>query len=198
MTTATRRSAGSASDDLKRLGCELRSRSGHACDVSAGPGKTADQAGFHGRTCDDHNRGCASGSHRRLCRRRLDREDSVHLCAYEFFRLSRQRVQVSVGRTKFQLDVLPGNITCAAETLCEVAPIRLRIGKNRDGDRRDARPLSVRRNRPRRRHAAEQRDELAALHSITSSARARMIEGISIPRDFAVFRLTANSTLTDC
>jgi hypothetical protein len=35
-------------------------------------------------------------------------------------------------------------------------------------------------------------------HSITSSARARIVEGISIPRDFAVLRLTANSTLTDC
>jgi hypothetical protein len=35
------------------------------------------------------------------------------------------------------------------------------------------------RNRPRRRRAAEQRDELAALHSITSSARARAANSVA-------------------
>ena len=41
--------------------------------------------------------------------------------------------------------------------------------------------LRARRKRPRRRHATEQRDELASFHSITSSARASRIGGTSRP-----------------
>ena len=55
--------------------------------------------------------------------------------------------------------------------------------------------LRARRERPRRRRAAEQRDELAALHSITSSARASSIGGTSRPRAFAVLRLMTSSYL---
>ena len=43
--------------------------------------------------------------------------------------------------------------------------------------------------------AAEQRDELAARHSITSSARARTVAGRSRPSAFAVLRLTTSSYL---
>ena len=42
---------------------------------------------------------------------------------------------------------------------------------------------------------AEQRDELAALHSITSSARASTVGGTSRPSAFAVFRLITSSYL---
>src|SRR6516225_298899 len=48
--------------------------------------------------------------------------------------------------------------------------------------------LRARRKRPRS-HAAEQRDQLAALHSITSSARASNVGGTSRPSAFAVLRL---------
>src|SRR5262245_57235426 len=53
---------------------------------------------------------------------------------------------------------------------------------------------------PRRdRRAAEQRDELAALdHSITSSARASSVAGMSRPNDLAVRRLTINSNRVAC
>src|SRR5262249_52601796 len=54
--------------------------------------------------------------------------------------------------------------------------------------------LRLRRERPRRR-AAEQRDELAAFHSITSSARASSVGGISRPNALAVLRLMTNSYL---
>src|SRR5262249_46314537 len=57
---------------------------------------------------------------------------------------------------------------------------------------------SARRERPRRRRAAEQREELAALHSITSSASASNLSGISRPRALAVFRLTPSSNLVGC
>src|SRR5262249_8358851 len=46
--------------------------------------------------------------------------------------------------------------------------------------------LRPRRERPCDRRAAEQRDELAPPHSITSSARARSVGGSSMPSAFAV------------
>src|SRR5262249_32870789 len=46
--------------------------------------------------------------------------------------------------------------------------------------------------------AAEQRDELAALHSITSSARASSVAGTSRPNALAVLRLITNSNLVGC
>src|SRR5215471_5906554 len=46
--------------------------------------------------------------------------------------------------------------------------------------------------------SSEQRDELAALHSITSSARAMSVGGISSPSDFAVLRLITSWNLVGC
>ena len=53
--------------------------------------------------------------------------------------------------------------------------------------------LRPRRERPRCRRAAEQRDELAPPHSITSSARASSEGGISRPSALAVLRLMTSS-----
>src|SRR5262249_57533757 len=55
--------------------------------------------------------------------------------------------------------------------------------------------LRARRERPRGRRATEQRDELAALHSITSSARAINVGGPVRPSVLAVLRLMTNSSL---
>src|SRR5262249_18574076 len=57
--------------------------------------------------------------------------------------------------------------------------------------------LRARHERPRGR-AAEQRDERATLHSITSSARASSVGGISRPSAFATIRLTTRSNLVGC
>src|SRR5262249_54075282 len=54
--------------------------------------------------------------------------------------------------------------------------------------------LRARRQRPRRR-TAEQPHERAALHSMTSSARASRVAGTSRPSALAVFRLTTVSYL---
>src|SRR5262249_15340854 len=53
--------------------------------------------------------------------------------------------------------------------------------------------LRTRRERPRDCRAAEQRDELAAFHSITSSARASTVGGTSSPSTLAVLRLIISS-----
>src|SRR5262245_11466016 len=59
------------------------------------------------------------------------------------------------------------------------------------------RPLRSRRERPGG-GAAEQRDELAALHSITSSATSSRSRGISRLSDLAVLRLITSSYLVGC
>jgi hypothetical protein len=48
--------------------------------------------------------------------------------------------------------------------------------------------LRPRRERPRCRRAAEKRDERASLHSMTSSASASSVGGISRPSALAVFK----------
>src|SRR5262249_51700711 len=58
--------------------------------------------------------------------------------------------------------------------------------------------LRPRRDRPRRRRAADQRDELAAPHSITSSARRRRAVGTSKPMALAVLRLRIVSNFVGC
>src|SRR5262245_27204164 len=57
--------------------------------------------------------------------------------------------------------------------------------------------LRARHERPRDGRAAEQRDQLAAVHSITSSARASKVGGISRPSARAAFRLIISSTFVD-
>jgi hypothetical protein len=65
---------------------------------------------------------------------------------------------------------------------------RLRYALEADKpDHRHRRLLRVRRKWPRNRGTVEQRDELAALHSTTSSAMASTPEGILRPNAFAVF-----------
>src|SRR5262249_17064680 len=54
------------------------------------------------------------------------------------------------------------------------------------------------RQRPRSRRAAEQRDEVAPFHSITSSAIASRPEGMARSKALAVCRLMTNSNLAAC
>jgi hypothetical protein len=81
------------------------------------------------------------------------------------------------------------------QRLCErqYAPLRCRIIRRETHEQADAPHalalLRTRRERPRGRRAAEQRDEGAPCHSITSSARASTLAGISMPSALAVLRL---------
>jgi hypothetical protein len=58
--------------------------------------------------------------------------------------------------------------------------------------------LRARRQRPCRSRAAEQRDELATLHSITSSARPSSGSGTVMPSALVALRLRINSTFVAC
>src|SRR5262245_24433001 len=58
--------------------------------------------------------------------------------------------------------------------------------------------LRTRRERPHSRRTAEQRDELATFHSITSSARISNDAGIVSPSALAVLRLIVNLNRVGC
>src|SRR5215510_13771677 len=58
--------------------------------------------------------------------------------------------------------------------------------------------LRARHDRPSRRRTAKQRDELAALHSINSSARSKNASGIFSPNALAAVRLITRSSLVGC
>src|SRR5262245_9414953 len=87
-----------------------------------------------------------------------------------------------------------------AERLCERGEPGLPLGIVRGDIREHANAphsldlLRARRERPRGR-AADERDELAPSHSITSSARASSVGGTSRPSDLAVLRLMIISNL---
>src|SRR5262249_15566724 len=91
------------------------------------------------------------------------------------------------------------DVTGLLEALAKSAQsVSHRVGRPgvEEGDHRHCRLLRACRQRPGRGAAAEQRDELApASHSITSSARASTVVGMSRPSAFAVFRLTTSSYL---
>ena len=78
--------------------------------------------------------------------------------------------------------------------------VRSAVGRStvEESNQRRCRLLCLRPKWPRGRRPAEQRDELAAPHSITSSARRSSDVGNSMPIAFAVLRLMTSSYLTGC
>src|SRR5262249_36446935 len=101
-------------------------------------------------------------------------------------------------RAVFDHDIPAFDEACFLEALAEcnheVRGVSER-GVTEETNKRHCRLLRARHERPRRRRAAEQRDELAPLHSITSSARCWRRNGTSRSRAFAVLRLTTKSNL---
>src|SRR5262249_50947836 len=81
------------------------------------------------------------------------------------------------------------------------ASLSFRIGRSRAHEHAAPHLLALlraRRERPRGRRAAEQRDELAAPHSITSSAIASTPGGMVRPSIRAIWALMTSSNLVDC
>src|SRR5262249_36581576 len=96
-------------------------------------------------------------------------------------------------------DGLPFDVAALGKALSQrIEEMGRRVGRRaaEKPDHRHGRLLRPRRKRPRRRRAAaEQRDEFAPFHSITSSARASTLGGISMPSVLAVLRLITSSYL---
>src|SRR6516165_8568488 len=98
-------------------------------------------------------------------------------------------------------DVLSLDIAGFAQALVkggQFARPGIRRAPGEKSDHRHRRLLRARRERPRGHCAAEQCDEGAPLHSITSSARASSVGGTDRPSSFAVCRLMTSSNLVDC
>src|SRR5262249_53402037 len=118
----------------------------------------------------------------------------------QFRRVFAHVVSVAAAPAVVDTDVLADDPTRLLETLRKrrKAGLGLRIVRRHAHQYADPpHPLGLlrpRRERPRRR-AADERDDRAALHSITSSARASKVGGMAIPTALAVFRLMISSNL---
>src|SRR5262249_54732322 len=120
----------------------------------------------------------------------------------ELTRQRRETIHASFGVAVFHFEMAPLDVTEVAHPQQKLAaqvdcyrvrwPRRIEIAEPHD-----FRLLRPRRERPCCR-AAAQRDELAAFHSITSSAMASSPGGKLRPNALEVLRLITNSNLLDC
>src|SRR5262245_10012481 len=125
------------------------------------------------------------------------RSDHRHLPAYQIGCEVGQYVVLVLRPAILDHDILALDVAGFAEALAECRQIACTIDRRRaaeKSDHRHRRLLCPRRERPGRR-TAEEHDERAALHSITSSARASNACGISKPSALAVLRLITSSNL---
>src|SRR5262249_7534351 len=109
----------------------------------------------------------------------------------------RELIVLAVREAEFDRDILACKVADVLQSPTDRGHngrFGLRRAATQISDHRQSRLLRPRSARPRRR-AAEQRDELAALHSITSSARARTVGGTVRPSALAVLRLRIVSYL---
>src|SRR5215472_908648 len=111
-----------------------------------------------------------------------------------------QPIQLALGPAVFDRDVLALRVAGILEPLAK-RPQTIAIAVRRlaveEPDHRHRGLLRPRRERPRGR-CAENSEQCAALHSMTSSALNKTAVGSSRPSDLAVLRLTTSSTLVGC
>src|SRR5215471_969363 len=136
-------------------------------------------------------------------RRSVD-DDDVRCRAHQLFCQRMRAINVARGPVIVRLDVASFRPTQTLQRLAERRNARLclRIALGKAHQHADPpHPLALlctRRERPRPRRAAEQRDERATLdHSITSSARPSTASGNERPSSFAVLRLMISSIFVD-
>src|SRR5262249_41844676 len=150
----------------------------------------------------EHDRNGASYLPQRRNGRTARDKDYIRCQRHQFGGVFARIVNIASAPAVLDLNVVPDSPAQLLQSLQErrVAGLRLRIVRGVGHEHADApHPLTLlraRRERPAGRSTAKQRDERAAVHSITSSARASSIGGISRPSALAVTRLMTGSTLT--
>src|SRR5262244_726085 len=178
---------------------QFRGHDGEPGYVAARARQTCDQAAFQRVARRSHDDRDAL----RCALRGADRSgtanyDDIDLRPQQIADQRGYRFDIIPIMAKLVGDVAPFDITEVAhparEFLAEWIVVR---GSRPDvpDTRRLARLLRARRERPSRCRAAEQRDELAALHSITSSAATSKPGGTLRPSALAVFKLSTVSYL---
>src|SRR5262245_4910002 len=126
------------------------------------------------------------------------RSNHRHLTAYQIGCEVGQYVLLVLRPAILDHDILALDVAGFANALPECGQIACTISKRRaaeKSDHRHRRLLRASRERPRGGRAADQRQEFAPLHSITSSARASSEGGTSMPSALAVLRLSTSSYL---
>src|SRR5262249_28616548 len=167
-----------------------------ARDFAPGPVQTGHQSCSDGvGTAHKHNRrrrGCVLGRSGGS----IVNDNHGHLTPHKVGRQTRQSIQSTLRAAIIDRVVLILEIPEFVQTLakCEngFAP-RFESISIEQPNQRHCRLLPARRERPRRRRAADQRDKLTASHSITSSASASNLSGISRPSALAVLTLITSS-----
>src|SRR5262245_6532740 len=175
----------------------------HARCVSAGTVEAGDKPErYRVRAGDEYNWNGRGRRFRRHCRRRIPDND-CYLTLYEFGDNRRELFALEARPAVFDGHVLSLDKTNFPQSLTKRAYKRRRFAGGcalacvEKPDYRHCRLLRARRERPHRR-AADERDEFAPLHSITSSARASSVGGTSRPSAFAALRLITNSNVVGC
>src|SRR5215831_18863863 len=184
-------------EQFEPLHGQFRGHDGEPGYVAARARQTCDQAAFQrvGRRSHD-DRDALRCALRGADRSGTANYDDIDLRPQQIADQRGYRFDIITIMAKLVGDVAPFDITEVAhparEFLAEWIVVR---GSRPDvpDTRRLARLLRARRERPSRCRAAEQRDELAALHSITSSAATSKPGGTVRPSAFAVLRLSAVS-----
>src|SRR5262245_63591316 len=133
---------------------------------------------------------------RRLLRRkrtwRVDRDNDVDLESNQLRGKPGKSIELLFRRTEVEEKILAFNITGFAQCFTQLRPkgLDICIAYEERTNSIDLRLLlRARRERPSRRRAAEQGDEVASFHSITSSAIASSLSGTFRPSALAVRRL---------
>src|SRR5262245_15918501 len=139
---------------------------------------------------------------RRQCRRSAPCDDQVNRKRSQFGRHGGVAVIATFCKARYQPQILTLDIAIVPQLARK--PLDRRQGLRRK-DPDGPHPLALlraRREGPNKRRcgrrAADERDELAALHSITSSARVSSVAGTSRPSAWAVLRLMNSSIFVDC
>src|SRR6516165_11125034 len=171
--------------------------------VAARLGKAGDETKFDGVVADAED-------DRDRCGRSLGRlsngglagcSDNGYAPADEVSHERRQAIVSALQPVVFDHHVLALDVAGFVEGFAErsrIAPRGLGRPNVDEADHRHRLLLRARRERPSCRYAAEQRDELAPLHSITSSAIASSLSGMVSRSALAVLRLMTKWNLVGC
>src|SRR5262245_57706394 len=181
---------------LQPLRPYFQSQRGRACEVTAGAAQARDQPEVDRVTrYKEDYWSCLGRGLRRKNRRGRWRDNYSHLAMNKISRQCRQFVVPAFGPEIFDRHILALDKSGRLQPQAECAqPVYVQVGRvaaHKPNSWQLSR-LRARPERPRHRRAAEERYELAAPHSITSSASESKLSEIVTPSAFAVFKLITN------
>ena len=185
---------------LQAFGGERVGQHGHAGHVAAGPAQARDIAELDRIAAEkEHDRDARGRSLGGGCGRRRNGDDHIDVPCDQIGSHGRQLVVTAFRPVIIDPDVAAVDKAGLAEPVLksghEFRPF-LGGGGAEKSHHRHRHLLRARSKRPSGRRAADQRDELAPPHSITSSAIAVKLIGTASPRALAVLELMTSSNFT--